>query len=573
MLYKKPFFLFSFLLIISNHVICSANGPNSLTFNQAATNIPVKFEISHTFHKVLINLVIENDRYIYSNKKGDIGYPFRLEITKATNLSSYQVYFPEPIKLALNTTNQDYAYIFKGNTQIEIDLEPIDPNESIEVQFNLEYGSCNHICAIFNEQIHYTINPTINAKPSNSFKELILMVFFAIIGGFILNFMPCVLPVLSIKILSIIKSKKLDHYIMKRELFFTVNGIISTFFSLAIIIIILKYLGQTVGWGMHFHEPIFLMTLIIILMIFTNHLWNEFDSNIKLPFNFLNKLFHLSEKNLTCISNFFAGVLTTLLATPCLAPFISTSVAFAITKKPLTIFLIYGSIGLGMALPYILMIVAPQLLKLFPKPGKWMIVFKKVMALSLLGTAFWLLYVLFYQLTVKSFLLFITIIIVSKTILLYLAKKKKRLLFAIASLAALAIILPFYTNKFEHQKDLVLDSLWIPYNGTKLEEFLQQNNIVLLNVTASWCINCHYNKYFVFEQKNILEFLQQKQVILMKADYTKKSKEIAQLLKKYNRPGIPLDIIYCPNHLEGLILPEILSTKDVVDAIKSCSLP
>ena len=575
MLHKKLFFLFllSSLLIISSKSICSTNSSPSLTLTQKAINNPVQFQVSNTFYNILIDLVIESGWHIYANQKGKVGYPFKLEITKSTNLSNYQFHFPKPIKLQLNT-RQDITYIYKDSAQLKIDLEPIDHNQPIEVQLNLEYGACNNICAIFNEQIHYIVYPFVNhnSQPNNSSKEFIIMIIFAMIGGFILNFMPCVLPVISIKILSIVKSKKFDHHVTKQELFFTVIGIISTFCTLAIIVIILKHLGQYVNWGMHFQEPIFLMILIIILITFANNLWSEFGSNLKLPDYFLNKLLHLSEKNLTYISSFFAGVLATLLATPCLAPFISTSVAFAITQTPLTILLVYSSIGLGMALPYILMILAPQLLKIFPKPGKWMIAFKKIMALSLLGTAFWLLYSLFHQLNTKIFLLF-TIIIISKTILFHLTHKKKVLLFIIISLATATIILSFYTNKFEHQKDLELDSLWILYDDVVLDKLLKENHIILLDVTASWCINCHYNKYFILENKDILEFLKQEKVILMQADYTKKSEKIEQLLKKYHRPGIPLDIVYCSNHHKGLTLPEILSAKDVVDAIKSCTLP
>lgn len=562
MLHKKFILFFVYLFLFNN--FCYAEDAPELVSQKKQLKEPVRFELSQEKDKLLIDLIIEDGYHIYSNKKGDIGYPFQLTLTNISNLANYKVFFPIGLSLK-NDPHQNISYVYEKNTRIVIELVPLDPQKLIEVQLDLEYGACKDFCAIFSKQIDYTFEPQFAQKSITAYlNELFFMVIFGMIGGLFLNFMPCVLPVLSLKIFGIIRSKKFAN--TKTELLCTIAGIISAFAVLAAVVVSLRNLGRSVGWGMHFHEPIFLMALVIILMLFANNLWGNFAVNLKVSNKILDKLVNISEKNWRYLSSFASGVLTTLLATPCAAPYISTSVAFAITQKSYAIFIIYLSIGLGMALPYILMIIAPNILEIFPKPGVWMLKLQKVMALCLVATTLWLLYILFYQLTLKSFLLFIAILVITRFILSNIRDTRSLIVIATV-LAVSSIATPL--NKLETNQNLESDARWSPYNSHTLSHLLEENRIVLLDVTASWCVNCHYNKYFVLEQEGLIDFLERRNVVLMRADYTKKSEEIAQLIKEHNRVGIPLNIVYCPK--TKIILPEILSQKDIVSAVNQCN--
>ena len=564
MLHKKFILFFVYLFLFNN--FCYADDVPKLVSQKAQLKEPVQFELSQEKDKLLIDLIIEDGYHIYSNKKGDIGYPFQLTLTNISNLASYKVFFPQGLSLK-NDPHQGISHVYEKNSRIIIELTPLDPQKLIEVQLDLEYGACKDFCAIFSKQIDYTFEPQFAQKPfAAHLNELLFMVIFGIIGGLFLNFMPCVLPVLSLKIFGIIRSKKFAN--TKTELLFTIAGIISTLAVLSIIVISLRNLGHSVGWGMHFHEPIFLMVLVIILVFFADNLWGNFTVHLKVSNKILDKLVNISEKNWRYLSSFASGVLTTLLATPCAAPYISTSVAFAITQKSYAIFIIYLSIGLGMALPYILMIIAPNILKIFPKPGAWMLKLQKIMALCLVATTLWLLYILFYQLTIKSFLLFVAILIITRFILSNI--KDTRSLIVMATILAISsIATPLLINNLETNQNLESYARWTPYSSHTLSHLLEENRIVLLDVTASWCVNCHYNKYFVLEQEGLIDFLERRNVVLMRADYTTKSEGIAQLIKEHNRVGIPLNIVYCPK--TKIILPEILSQKDIVSAVNQCN--
>ncbi|WHQ46438.1 MAG: hypothetical protein MTP17_02905 [Candidatus Midichloria sp.] len=233
---------------------------------------------------------------IYSNKKGNIGYPFHLTLTNISNLSTYKIFFPEALTIKTNP-HQSISYVYEKNARIIVELKPVDPQKSIKVQLHLEYGACKSFCAIFSKQINHTFEPSRAQKFTYShLKELLLMVIFGTIGGLFFSFMPCVLPVLSIKIFSIVKSKKFDNNTAKMGLLFTIAGVISTFAVLATVVISLRNLGRLVGWGMHFHEPIFLMILVIVLIFFTNNLWGNFAINLKVQGKILDKLVKLVKK-------------------------------------------------------------------------------------------------------------------------------------------------------------------------------------------------------------------------------------------------------------------------------------
>ena len=207
----------------------------------------------------------------------------------------------------------------------------------------------------------------------------------ALLGGFILNLMPCVLPVLSIKLISALGHGESSSATIRLSFLYTAVGIVASFLLLAVGAIALKVLGHSVGWGMQFQQPLFLLVMITVITVFAANMLGWFE--ITLP-SFLGGWASNAgggETNSAFVKNFSTGVLATLLATPCSAPFLGTALAFALSRGATEILLIFLFLGLGMALPYILVMVAPSLVKLMPKPGKWMSVLKVVMGFALLA--------------------------------------------------------------------------------------------------------------------------------------------------------------------------------------------
>ncbi|MBX7147236.1 MAG: hypothetical protein K1X44_08005, partial [Alphaproteobacteria bacterium] len=280
--------------------------------------------------------------------------------------------------------------------------------------------------AIEQKEILKEISPETLAKnyTLSSSSSLIGIVLIALLGGLILNIMPCVLPVLSLKFLSLTYGTYEDT--QKTRLYFlcTAGGIITSFIALGLFTIILKFLGQTLGWGIQFQQPLFLIFLLVLMIFFTLNLWGLFE--ISPPQWLVNKVpvfFKNTEQNQTMINSFTTGLLATLLATPCSAPFIGTAVSFALVRDMKQILFVFFIMGIGMALPYLGVALYPMCMKLLPKPGSWMIRFKQFLGLCLIGTSVWLIYLISIQIGYQKTIQIL--IYVSLFICLFLFIKKR----------------------------------------------------------------------------------------------------------------------------------------------------
>jgi len=353
-----------------------------------------------------------------------------------------------------------------------------------------------------------------STQPKAVSRTLIGFMFFAFLGGIILNLMPCVLPVLSLKALSLLKHAGGEKSETRTTFLWSACGIITSFIVMALILIGLKSSGLAFGWGIQFQQPAFIIFLILICSLFALNLWGVFE--IKLPAflggsidNALNDTAH------SRAGSFLTGAFAVLLATPCTAPFLGTAIGFALASSSLHIFLIFTSIGFGLALPYIAIGLVPSIALLLPKPGAWMIKLKKFFAIIMAITAAWLLWVLWVQIG-------------------------------------------------QHENVTAAEnSHWQVFSEIKLEESLANGRTVLVDVTADWCLTCKFNKLRVLDDEEIQSMLKEKRVVLLRADYTNRDEEIRLFLEKHGRYGIPFNAIFTPSDRDGKILPELL-TKDVV---------
>jgi suppressor for copper-sensitivity B len=414
-----------------------------------------------------------------------------------------------------------------------------------------------------------SIERTINSNEISTTKEVLhedsrytlgLILLFGLLGGLILNVMPCVLPVLSIKLLSVIKHSGSSKSKIAASFLVTALGIISSFITLALLVIGLHAAGMNVGWGFHFQEPVFIIALVIILTFFTANLWGFFE--IRMP-DISDKAYKKSSEN-SHLGHFLAGVLATVLATPCTAPFLGTAVSFALSRGSFEILSTFSAMGIGMASPYLLFSLFPHFVTKLPRPGAWMVTVKKLMGLLLATTAAWLVWVLANQIgqvsaVILSALCFFGLIILH-------TKFRKSII--VAFIAILAFSLPMMFSSHPQKITNNPNSIWQAFDIQKIPDLVASGKTVFVDVTADWCLTCKVNKFTVLSDREIQEKLSNSKVVAMQADWTNKDERITEYMRMYMRAGIPFNIVYGPSAPSGIPLPELLSKQAVLDALK-----
>ena len=342
----------------------------------------------------------------------------------------------------------------------------------------------------------------------------------ALIGGFVLNFMPCVLPVLSLKMIQLVNLRTENKVIFRKKISFNILGILTSFLLLAFGTYIIKSAGELVGWGVQFQNPSFLIFMILLTAFFGFNLLGLF--NLFLPPKVLNILSYRGEG---FVGDFITGITLTLLATPCTAPLVGTAVGFALSGGTFEIFSILLIMGLGLSLPLILIMLFPKIVSIIPKPGNWLVTFKKIMAIFLLLTSLWLI-----------------------NLLIKLQTKIE-------------------TN-LNNYPNLEIVNWDINNNISLPNQLAAKGEIVFVDITADWCITCQVNKALVLETKQVSEIFKRNNVKVLVLDWTKPNKNIKKFLTKKQRYGIPYNEIYGPLLLNGKILPELLTIKEIQKYIK-----
>ena len=398
----------------------------------------------------------------------------------------------------------------------------------------------------------------------------LLMFSFALFGGILLNFMPCVFPVLSIKALSIANTESAKTSHQWHGWSYTL-GVIATFILFAGGLLLARHTGQALGWGFQLQSPGFVTVLIYLFWVMGLSLSGYITVGAQImgvgqQLTRGNKLHH----------SFFTGVLAVVVASPCTAPFMATALGYALTQSNIVALTIFIGLGFGMALPLLLLCHLPQLEKRLPKPGPWMETLKQALAFPLYLTALWLLWVLGRQLDsdAVSLVIFGGIAIVFA----YWVHQKGYWLSRVITVATLVLII-FITWTNNHKttansstavtKTAINDDHWRVYSQELLTELRQQGKPVFINVTADWCITCLANERLVLTD-NMLSFMRDRNIELIKADWTNYNAQITQLLQNYGRSGIPLYLLFPADaNAEAVILPQILTPSGVRKAIEN----
>ena len=366
---------------------------------------------------------------------------------------------------------------------------------------------------------------------SNAGASLFLLTLgIAFIGGLILNLMPCVLPVLALKLSAVLGLAGRGRTQLRFGFLAGAAGIVTSFLLLASALVLVRAAGGQIGWGIQFQNPIFLGVMMLLLGLFALNLLDFV--NIPVPRFASNLSGRLRFKSHGLAGDFLAGMLATILATPCSAPFVGTAVTFALSGSNLSLFAIFLAMGIGLASPWIVVAIFPGMITILPRPGHWMIWMKRGLALLLAGTIFWL----------GSILINVTGTNDGQANMAQISADDQQL-------------------------------IWQPFNPEAISGLVADGKIVLVDVTADWCITCKANKLLVLDRAPLAGRLAGLQaagdLVAMQADWTRPDARIAAFLASHDRFGIPFDIIYGTQGPDGVILPELLTSGAVIEALET----
>jgi len=412
-------------------------------------------------------------------------------------------------------------------------------------------------------------------------RGIFTFLFFGFIGGLILNLMPCVLPVISLKIFGFVQQAGQSRQkIFRSGLAFTA-GIFAWFIALALLLIALKAGGRDVTWGgFQFTNAYFVLGLSVIVLVFALNLFGVFE--ISLPQSMTRGLLASSERN-DNFGSFFQGVFATVLATPCTAPFLGTALGFAFTQSPIVILSMFVAIAAGMSAPYFLLSAQPAWLRFLPPPGPWMVHVKQFMGFLLLATLLFLLYVLGAQrgldgaIWASCFLLIVAIVCWMKGAFIVPTASAGKRTFALLLMLLLLLTsgVYFIGDKFQSAKiDLAASNApgdWQPFTPERLQTERDQGHAVFVDFTAAWCLTCKFNEKSVLESAAVREAFQHHGVVKLKADWTNGDPVITKLLQQFGRPGVPLYVLYPGKSEEPIVFPELLTQRILLDKLETIS--
>jgi thiol:disulfide interchange protein DsbD len=396
-----------------------------------------------------------------------------------------------------------------------------------------------------------------------------LALAFAFLGGLILNVMPCVLPVLAMKALSLASGAHRGK--ARSEALAYSLGAVASFVAFGLLIVVLRAGGAAIGWGFQLQEPVVVAALALLMFAVGLNLSGVFDVDAIALGGALAARGGL-------IGAFFTGVLAVAVAAPCTAPFMATAIGYGFTQSAPVVLAVFLALGLGFALPFLLLGLLPALRRLLPKPGAWMLRLKQILALPMYGTALWLIWVLSKQVSSNGLIAMgAALVILGGSLLAWgktrLASEPLRrmgtllaLLGLVGTLTALAVIVrdakpaDTATAAFAGIKAE-------PYSAARLEALRQAHKAVFVDATASWCITCLVNEEAALSRPAVRAAFAEKRVALLVADWTNRDPAITALLEAHGRSGVPLYLYYAPGASEAQILPQILTEGEVVAAL------
>jgi thiol:disulfide interchange protein len=418
--------------------------------------------------------------------------------------------------------------------------------------------------------------------------SLAAMLLIAVLGGLILNAMPCVLPVVSLKIFGLVRSAAHGHREVVRSALAIAAGILASFAALAALAVAAATAGGAVGWGVQFQRPGFVALLAVVVTLFCLNLWGLFE--IPLP-RALARLGGAAARE-GLAGHFASGLFATLMATPCSAPYLGTAIGFGLAQPPPVVFAIFLAAGTGLALPYLVLAAAPGAARFFPRPGAWMETLRGIMGFFLAASAVWLLYVLAAQISPERLALFEVglLLIALVTWLRHRAAAEGGAAAratggagghaaALASLVALLVVAggavtiaasgagPRLAARGGRSSGLIG---WVPFDRARAESLAASGQLVFVDVTADWCFTCKVNERLILDTPEVAGAFAAHHVLPMRADWTNRSDAIARFLADNGRYGIPFYLLYRPGR-QPLVFSELPSKSAILAALDAAA--
>ncbi|WP_444892698.1 protein-disulfide reductase DsbD family protein [Microbulbifer sp. TRSA001] len=473
--------------------------------------------------------------------------------------------------------------VYRGQLEFALDI----PETSGSTQLELHYQGCADAGLCYPPQTRYysvdfasqdiepqdsaliTGAPTPpasaggSAGSSNVTLSLALLLAFA--GGLILNLMPCVFPVLSIKLLAVSQAAQNASQRHHHGWAYTL-GVVLSFVAIAAVMLALRAGGEAVGWGFQLQSPWLVAALAYLFFIMGLSLsgMTELGSNLMGIGGNLNKRQGLS-------GSVASGALATLVASPCTAPLMGSALGFAVTQPALIALSVFAALGAGMAAPFLLLTYIPALAEKLPKPGPWMDRLKQLLAFPMYLTAVWLLWVLGRQAGGDGVALVLAGAVAIAFALWLWPRPQWHWLrgsLALASLALAVFLLP-QLKTINQSEQLSSSDYWEPYSAERLETARSEGRAVLANMTAAWCITCLMNEKAVLSSTEVSDALERLNVVALKGDWTNQDPRISELLAKYGRTSVPLYLLYPADGGDAKILPQILSQDDLLQELEN----
>lgn len=411
-------------------------------------------------------------------------------------------------------------------------------------------------------------SPTAAAAPVAA-TSLWLAIGFALLGGLILNLMPCVFPVLSIKAMGALESADDRSALRAHGLWYT-GGVVLSFLAVAGLLLALRSAGEQIGWGFQLQSPGFVAGMALLLFA----MGLSFSGVWELTGRFTNAGQGLTEGH-GSRSAFFTGVLATVVASPCTAPFMGTALGVALAQPPLFALAVFAALGLGLALPMLLLGWVPALARALPRPGPWMDGLRQLLAFPLYLTCIWLLWVYGEQTSTLA-LAWLLAALVSLAFALWLLQRRRamassgwRLASALAILVALglALVAPF-RDAPQAVRGQLADSGSEVFSAERLDALRAEGRPVLVNMTAAWCITCLANERVALSSDAVSSALADTGTVYMKGDWTLYDANITTYLESFGRNGVPLYVHYPANGGQPEVLPQLLTPEIVVTALR-----
>lgn len=411
---------------------------------------------------------------------------------------------------------------------------------------------------------------------------------FAFLGGLILNLMPCVFPVLSLKVLAFVNEAGEDRKkIWLHGLVFT-GGVLVSFWALAGILLALRAAGSQIGWGFQLQSPAFLAFLAVLFFFFSLNLFGVFEIGTS-----LTRFGGSAGKSSGWMNSFLSGVLATAVATPCTAPFMGSALAFALSQPVMVSFRIFTALGLGMAFPYLALSCFPSLLKLLPRPGMWMVHLKRFLGLLLLLTVVWLVWVFGLQTANEAVAMLVSGLFFMMLGMLMLkrgpaskplgGRSFPAVFFTLAlRLLGIALLIAGLALAFgslgvaKKSEGAGLSEgpqagiAWERFSTERLDELKAQGTPVFIDFTAAWCLTCQVNERLALNDRKVVRKFRELGIVALKADWTRRDEEVTQALARFGRSSVPLYVLYGRNGAEPpVILPELITPKIVLGSLGS----